>query len=96
MGLGSNETELIGSWVMKEGRMAGDEVSVRTEELIKTDLRYIARSEDGWETLYRDKTDGRYWELTYPRSEMHGGGPMALRIPTSTSVRDKYGVVPDS
>ena len=32
----------------------------------------------GWEKLYRDPEDGRYWLLTYPFAELQGGGPPAL------------------
>jgi hypothetical protein len=34
------------------------------------------------ETLYRAPDDGRYWEWTYPQSEMHGGGPPQLKYLT--------------
>lgn len=32
----------------------------------------------GWEKLYRDPGDGRYWLLTYPFGELQGGGPPSL------------------
>ena len=32
----------------------------------------------GWEKLYRDPQDGRYWLLTYPFGELQGGGPPSL------------------
>lgn len=32
----------------------------------------------GWEKLYRDPNDGRYWLLTYPFGELQGGGPPEL------------------
>ncbi len=28
--------------------------------------------------LYIDNDDNRYWELTYPKVYMHGGGPPTL------------------
>lgn len=37
----------------------------------------IERS-SGWEKLYRDPADGRYWLLTYPFGELQGGGPPTL------------------
>jgi hypothetical protein len=46
-----------------------------------------------WETLYRDPSDGRYWERTYPSGELHGGGPPALRCMTADEARRKYGAV---
>ena len=44
----------------------------------------------GWIILYRHRGTGQRWELSYPRSEMHGGGPPLLRrvpeaIPKSES-----------
>ena len=32
-----------------------------------------------WTTLYRHHQTGRMLEVFYPQSEMHGGGPRALR-----------------
>lgn len=32
----------------------------------------------GWEKLYRDPEDSRYWLLTYPFGELQGGGPTSL------------------
>lgn len=32
----------------------------------------------GWEKLYRDPYDGRFWLLTYPFGELQGGGPPSL------------------
>jgi len=42
-------------------------------------------------TLYRDPDDGRYWERTYPQSELHGGGPPELRVLATEDARQKYG-----
>ncbi|MGZ5170952.1 MAG: Imm27 family immunity protein, partial [Burkholderiales bacterium] len=44
-----------------------------------------------WLRLYKDPTDGRLWELTYPHSEMHGGGPRILRVITSTEAAQTFG-----
>ena len=44
----------------------------------------------GWETLYRDPRDGRLWELTYPQSEMHGGGPRRLHVLSRDEAAAKY------
>ena len=42
--------------------------------------------------LYRDPNDNRLWELIYPQSEMHGGGPPELRNLTFNEARQKYDV----
>jgi len=67
-----------------------DAVAARIKELTDTHLRTIAVTENGWETLYRDPTDLRFWELTYPHSEMHGGGPPMLRCITAEEAHAKY------
>jgi len=51
----------------------------------------VAVSEEGWSILYADQTDGSLWELSYPQSEMHGGGPQMLRRLTDIEAREKYG-----
>jgi YD repeat-containing protein len=58
--------EIIGSWVMVNGRMTEHDTSHRISSLIKTELQYIATTKDGWEKLYRDPRDGRLRELTGP------------------------------
>ncbi len=52
----------------------------RIEWLTKQKLQPIAKDLSGWETLYRDPRDCRLWELTYPQSGMHGGGPRRLQV----------------
>jgi hypothetical protein len=41
-------------------------------------LEKLGQDATGWATLYRDPATGTLWEVTYPRSEMHGGGPRQL------------------
>lgn len=85
-----NESELVGSWVVRNGRVVKDDVTKRIELLIQQVLRKVASDASGWDTLFRDPSDGRFWELIYPHSEMHGGGPPLLRVVTATIVHDKY------
>jgi hypothetical protein len=47
---------------------------LRTEVLELVGIEKVG----GWEKLYRDPEDGRYWFLTYPFSELQGGGPPSL------------------
>jgi hypothetical protein len=79
MKLQPNETDLVGNWVSDGGRVIGDAVEQRINQLIESQLKRIAvDTESGWDVLFRDPQDGRYWELTYPNSGMHGGGPKRL------------------
>ena len=73
-----HETRLVGHWIEADGRVVGDETCERIEWLTSNYLRKQAGG--GWETLCRMDSDGRYWERTYPKGEMHGGGPPTLSV----------------
>ena len=72
------ETDLIGNWVAEQGRVVADATEIRVGQLIERYLQKIAMSSAGWCVLYRDVSDGRYWQLTYPQGEMRGRGPRRL------------------
>jgi hypothetical protein len=90
MTIGSNETEIAGEWIVVGGRIAADETTKRIEALVREHLEPVAVAGGGWEKLFRDPTDGRYWEQTFPRSEMHGGGPPKLAALSEQEARAKY------
>lgn len=73
-----HENQLIGKWELTENGVITDAVTRRIEFLIENELVEIARSDDGWSVLYKDNSDGRYWELSFPESGSHGGGPPTL------------------
>jgi len=87
--LAPDEVDLVGAWVPQDGRVVGDAVEQRIH-LIVARLEEVARDQSGWEILYRDPVDGRYWELTYPQSEMHGGGPKRLACVMPSAAAAKY------
>jgi immunity protein 27 of polymorphic toxin system len=64
-----------------EGGMSGREINdpALIQKLSGERLTLVRTDQSGWITLYRDKETGRFWELDYPNSEMHGGGPPRLR-----------------
>jgi Immunity protein 27 len=86
-----DETDMSGSWIVRGGKVAGDPVTRRIERLVSKYLHEVGQSDNGWDTLYRDPVDGRYWELTYPESHMHGGGPPRLTYLSHEQVRERYG-----
>ncbi len=89
--LSPDEADLRGDWIVQEDRsVVGDATEQRINWLTAHKLQEIARDWSGWETLYRDPRDGRLWELTYPQSEMHGGGPRRLHIVSREEAAAKY------
>lgn len=84
------ETLIRGEWQAIKGRMVADPSALRIRALIDTELEKIGSTSGGWETLYRDRRDGRFWELFYPHSEMHGGGPASLRSIDSGEASNEY------
>jgi Immunity protein 27 len=84
------ETQITGKWLSRDGRAFGDETCERINELVRSHLKKLGHDTSGWEVLYRDPDDGRLWELTYPQSELHGGGPPQLRCLTLDEARKKY------
>jgi hypothetical protein len=91
-----NETELVGQWIAEGRTVRGDEVCHRIRWLVAERLKKIAISKEygAWETLFQDPSDGRYWEQTYPQSEMHGGGPPKLLMLKPEQAKTKYGIQP--
>lgn len=95
--LGPGETRLVGQWVVNEGATQADAVAKRIESLVRDSLVRVGVTTDGWDTLYRDPSDGRLWELIYIQSECHGGGPPTLALITAPDAGQKYGsVVPSN
>jgi hypothetical protein len=88
--LAPDEDALRGSWVVVGEQVQADSVCARIEWLITYRLRRIAAGASGWDILYRDPRDERLWELSYPRSEMHGGGPPTLVVLSKGEAQRRY------
>jgi hypothetical protein len=87
-----DEMELFGNWIVVDGRVRGDETEARIYWLTANSLNKLAATPDGWDRLFQDPADGRYWEHTYPRSEMQGGGPQKLTCISKDEAVKKYGI----
>jgi hypothetical protein len=87
-----DETEITGKWLMSQGRVVADEVCQRILDLTNEYMFKLGCDPSGWNALYRDPIDGRLWELVYPKSELHGGGPPQLRCISISDAKEKYGV----
>jgi hypothetical protein len=91
--IGAHETRIVGRWEERNGALVPDDTCRRIDEILASgQLTEVARAEDGWSILYRDVRDGRYWELTYPQSELPGGGPPALINLSEEEARNHFGL----
>lgn len=90
MGIDISEIKIVGNWNFEGSKMTADEQSLRIERLITSYLTKIKTDCSGWDTLYMDPNDGRYWELIYHKSEMQGGGPPSLILLSSDQASRKY------
>ena len=88
--LQSHETELRGEWVVAGNQVTGNAICERIAWLIQSRLNRVASANHGWDTLFRDPHTDRFWELTYPHSEWHGGGPPMLRAISLSDAQAKY------
>jgi hypothetical protein len=89
-GIASHEQEIRGEWVVEDGKVQGDDNCRRIEALILNYLQRVGSDTSGWAQLYLDANDDRYWELTYPEGERHGGGPPRLACLSVEKAREKY------
>jgi hypothetical protein len=74
-----NNKEIIGKWIFKNGEVITDSNCKVIESMIKNDLTKLETSDDGWTIRYKGN-DGEIWELSYPESELQGGGPPRLLL----------------
>ena len=92
MKLLAEENYLVGKWIYKDGSFVKDETTNRVEWLIANHLRKIATDKTGWDILFMNPEDNKFWELAYPQSEMHGGGPPSLINISEEEARHKYSI----
>jgi hypothetical protein len=91
MRIDPSETLLVATWVLYDGRVVNDDVANRISSLTESHLIKVEQDASGWDSLYRDPIDGRLWELVYPESHMHGGGPPRLQALSTADAVRKYG-----
>jgi len=83
--------ELNDVWELHDGHMRAVGDAPLIDDLLKNELVEVRM--DNWAVLYRHNETGEYWDLTYPQSEMHGGGPRRLRVVTDPSDWTPYPTV---
>jgi len=89
--LRADDADLIGQWLAHGSSVVGDATCERIAWLVAERLQEVARDASGWFTLFRDPSDGRLWERSYPQGHMHGGGPPRLTLITMAQARLRYG-----
>jgi hypothetical protein len=85
-----NEIEIRCIHSVVDGEIRYSEGCERIQQLLRSHLKKLAASADGWEVLYVDPNDGRHWELTYPQSNQQGGGPRVLTVLPDEVAKAKY------
>ena len=88
-----HETKLEGGPGTFDGfRTHAHPVTARIDWLILNCLEKIGTRPEERATLFRDPTDDRRWELTYPERDEHevGDGPPQLRYLTDEEVQTRY------
>ncbi len=91
MKLKSYEKELKGNWRVNGNKLVADDTTKRIDMLISECLIEVGIDKAGWARLFIDPDDYRYWELSYPQSEMHGGGAPTLKNLSKEEVHSNYG-----
>jgi hypothetical protein len=92
MDIDSTESEIVGEWIEQSaGKVVANHSCERIDWLVKYALKEISVNGDSWEILYQNPKDGAYWEMSYPSSHMHGGGPPKLSKLSSALAKEKYG-----
>ena len=89
-GIKPHETKIVGQWIEQDEHVVGDENCQRIEHLTRQVLKGIEISDDGWDLLYQDRADGRYWELIHPAMHLRHGGPPSLIALDPEYARKKY------
>ncbi len=90
----AHEISITGSWLITDGEIKKDQNCQRIDWLVNNYLIKLANSAlwGDWEILYKDPTDSRYWELSFPNSNLHGGGPPALQLISESAAKKKYSI----
>jgi hypothetical protein len=87
------KTIIEGHWSFDDKRVVGDAACEQIDALIPK-FTFLASRDGGWTRLYRTRDCMVFWELTYPRSESHGGGPPRLESYSIGEVQARYPDVP--
>lgn len=80
---------LIGKWIQHGSEVFADDTCKLIEEMVERFNR-VASRDNGWIVLFEDPKTVSLWELSYPNSELHGGGPPKLTRISSIEAAELY------
>ena len=87
----SLETVICSDWTIESNKLTQQDAFEVSERIYNLTQNYLEKVFDaGWEILFRDPVDGRLWELTFPKGDMHGGGPRRLSYISNEEANKKY------
>jgi hypothetical protein len=87
--LQKHEAGIVGGWIYENSKMLADDNTLRIQWLVGHYLLKTSTEDGGWTNNYQDPEDGRYWQHSYPKSYMHGGGPPMLEHVTPVTIAYK-------
>jgi Immunity protein 27 len=67
-------------WYSEDGKMTARGDAKAIDEMLATKLEKIRVDPVNWIVVFRHRDTNQLWELRYPQSELHGGGPRRLRL----------------
>lgn len=67
-------------WHSEDGKMTARGDAAVIDDMLATKLEEIKVDPVNWIVIFRHRYTSQLWELSYPQSEMHGGGPRRLRL----------------
>jgi len=88
--LKKGEILIVGKWIKKGNSLIQDSECIRIQRIIDNCFKQIDVNGNSWSALYENPDDSSYWELTYPQSHMHGGGPPRLEHISKLEASDRY------
>lgn len=91
--IAGDERLLVGRFLTAGAVLKPDEIEQRIEILLSSWLVHLADDPvtGAWRRLYKDPSDGRLWELTFPQGEIHGGGPRCLKAIAPYEATNTFG-----
>ncbi|WP_082434612.1 Imm27 family immunity protein [Devosia sp. A16] len=76
--MSADRPHLADKWIVDGTHVIASGDAGAIDELLANSLEEVASNDGGWRRLYRHRTGGHFWELSYPNSELQGGGPRRL------------------